>query len=173
MLNAILTSQCHAFIGGPPITTLSVGMLFFNSGLFIISFLISIIFQGWYVSFRHTGIKFSDSTLQAFFLKFAFLFYAFPVLLLSDLCGGLPFLLFERVPILKGAVNNPWFFGIFYYLFGLIFITYIVSKFEFYLFSNKLPNQEKMRFRRTVIIYNALIFTVALLLTVLNVEFMT
>ncbi len=122
---------------------------------------------------RHAKIRFLEATLQSFYLKFAFLFYGLPVLILSDILGILSVVLIDKVPILKGLNNNPLFFGILYFSLGLLLITYIVSKIEFNIFSHKWSNVETNGLRRTVTVSNTVIFAVALILIVVSKEYMT
>lgn len=61
----IPVQQVYAFIGGPPITTYSIGIIITNLGLFAFSFFGSIIFQGWHLSKRHVEIEHLEATLQS------------------------------------------------------------------------------------------------------------
>ncbi|MCP3921753.1 MAG: hypothetical protein GY714_04130 [Desulfobacterales bacterium] len=168
MLSLISASRSYSFIGGPPITTLSAAMLLLNFGLFTLSFSISVCFQGWFMSSRHDEIKLLESTFQSLIAKICFLFYAIPILILSDILGISSVLIIDYIPIFSKFSNNPWFAGILYFSLGLVLITNIVSKIEFYIFSRKWPIVEIIRLRRTITISNTLIFAVALILIVVS-----
>ncbi len=171
VLSFISVSWSYAFIAGPPITTFSVAMLLSNFGLFTISFSVSVIFQGWCMSLRHTEIKFLESTLQSLIAKILFLLYALPILILSDILGISSVLIISKIPILSKLCNTAWFPGIFYFSLGLILITYIVGKIESWFFIKKWPNVEIIPLRRTVTISNIIIFAFALIIIVTRKNF--
>jgi len=172
MLGLISVSQSNAFIGGPPITTYSIAMLLTNLGLLALSFSISVIFQGWYMSAQHVEIENLEAILQSLKAKTYFLLYALPILILSDIFGISLIILIDKIPILNSLGEYPWVLGILYFAVGLFIITVVVGKIETYLFTKKWPNVEVEHLRRTTKISNTVIFALALIIIVFSKEYM-
>ncbi len=173
LLNLGLKNQCYAFIGGPPISTFSAALLIENFGLFVLSFSLSVVFQGWFVHLRHNEIKFLDSTLKALSMKALFLLYAPFLLLLCDIIA-MSFFAFvvDNIEGLKWFSDSPWLVGVIYFIIGLVLITFIVGKIENFFFTNKWPRIQRKNLIRTLSISNIVIFTVALVLIVINKEYL-
>ncbi len=169
MAGFIAVPQAYAFIAFPPITTLSIALIVLHFGIFAISFLGSILFQGWYVK-RKLGIKFSESMIQALKLKMLFMLYALPILVLSDMLGMTTIGVVDNLPIPGNLQENLWFKGILYFFAGLFVLVSVTSIIEIYLFSRKWKEVPLSRIRSVIINTNVAIFSFALVVIVLAKE---
>lgn len=172
MLGLICVSHSYAFIGGPPIVTCSLGIIVTNLWLFVLCFSLSVIFQGWYISRQHQEVEKLEALWQSFKAKAFFLIYALPILILSDILAIALIITLDKTPYLAELINYPWVIAILYFLVGLTCITFIVGKIETYWFKKRWPDVAIEHLRRTARTSNRVIFALALILIVINKEFL-
>jgi uncharacterized protein YneF (UPF0154 family) len=163
----------YAFIGIPSLALYSPKMVIDNPILFVIFFMILVIFQGWYISSRHSDIRLKEAVMSAFGYKLFFLFYAIPVLLLSDiLCLSLFGLLYE---ISFFEYFNDKLAGIIFFSFFLFFSAtltiYIVTKIESYLSIKKYPNINPRHLRHSLMLSNIILFIFIVFIIAFNIVY--
>lgn len=162
----IAFSSSYAFIPGPPFTTYSAGMFISHFDIFIVAFLLSILFQGLFISIRHDKITFIKATIESFIVKIVFILYAFPLLVLADILGFSFVALLFKLSLneyLNDTVAGIVFFSSFLFL-GITLIVYVVSKIETYSFGKKYKDINKKSLRHTITIANTIVFIVAFII---------
>ena len=142
--------------------------------IFLMPFLFSIIFQGWFMSIRHTEITFLEGAIQSFIAKILFILYAFVLLILADILGMSLIWILNNISFLEYLGDA--FFGIIafflYFSLGFALIVYVVSQIEFYFFRKKWIEVNPKDLRRTVVIANTIIFAFAFIIVILSKEYM-
>jgi hypothetical protein len=170
----MVVTPTYAFIPGPLFTTLSGGMFVLHFEIFLIPFLLSILFQGWFIRLRHPQIPFVDSAIQSFIAKILFILYAFPLLILADALGFLSLWLLDKIPFLE--YTNETFVVIlnasFYFILGVALFVSVVSQIESYFFTKKWTDVNAYTLRRTVRIVNSIIFLIAFIIVILSKEYL-
>jgi len=161
-------SPAYAFIPGPPLTTLSGGLVVLNFGLFVLSFFMSVVFQGWLISHRHHEIGLLSSSLKALSVKILFLLYALPLILLCDFLGLSLGMAIYKIPFLEGLDIQIWLMIIAYAVLVLSILAATAGHIEYYIFSKLWPTERGGRLYWTSMMSNAFIFAAALVILVVN-----